>query len=842
MKNIIPFFARNRITLILLSCCLSGINTARAEDNDDYYFDPSLIRGNTLTNSALQTFNTRNAVPPGVYKVDLLINDQFIAQIPVTFKDDQDGKISACLTPEQIRLTGLKEEPALSGDTECYFPAAIGKNITSRFNNAELKLNLTIPQAMLSGNRQKRIPQESLDSGETMLFANYNANQYHVSYTDSRTRDMNSTYLSLNGGFNLGLWSFRQESQYNWSDSTGGKWNTSRRYIQRALYEIGSKLLIGEGFTSGNFLSGMGFKGVSLSTDERMLPDNERGYAPRIQGIANSNAKVTVWQGNQQIYSVTVAPGPFEINDLYSTNYAGDLRVEVTEADGSVNSFIVPFSAVPESVRPGSTKYSVTAGKTRFTGSNDNFSEVVIQHGLTNQVTLNAAGQVAKGYQAILLGGVHTNRFGAFSINATLSNAKLPGTTETGWRFHASYSKTFQPTDTSVTLSSYHYSTNGFRTLNDKLSADYFAGNTVSETDFRILRQRSRFDITLSQNLNQYGNLGLSASRENYHNSGEKNDQLQLSWSKIFDNRVAVNLSVARMTNASAADGFQPDSSVRSRKSQNFVSLGISMPLGDQRYSPNISFSANHTRGRNDYQTNLSGLTGTESQPISYGLSYISDDRLSQGTISGSLQTQLPVTNLRVSAAKAPDYRQASAGAQGSLVLHRGGLTAGPYLSDTFAIVEAKGAQGAKVVSGGTVSSSGYALVPSLIPYQYNAVMLSSEGIDTQAEISRPEQKVAPYSGAMLRIKYDTNAGQPVLITLLYAGGKAIPMGSQVLNENDQVLGMTGQANQLYFRADKPEGKLRIVWGDGPGNTCSTTYRLPDDKPVPLVSMALPCQ
>ena len=53
---------------------------------------------------------------------------------------------------------------------------------------------------------------------------------------------------------------------------------------------------------------------------------------------------------------------------------------------------------------------------------------------------------------------------------------------------------------------------------------------------------------------------------------------------------------------------------------------------------------------------------------------------------------------------------------------------------------------------------------------------------------------------------------------------------------------MTGQANQLYFRADKPEGQLRIVWGDGPGNSCTTTYRLPDDKPVPLVSMALPCQ
>ena len=125
MKHVIPFLTRNRITLVLLSCCLCDLNTGRAEDNDDYYFDPSLIRGNTLTNSALQTFNTRNAIPPGVYKVDLLVNDQFIAQTSVPFKEDKNGKISACLTPEQIRLTGLKEEPELSGNTECYFPDEI---------------------------------------------------------------------------------------------------------------------------------------------------------------------------------------------------------------------------------------------------------------------------------------------------------------------------------------------------------------------------------------------------------------------------------------------------------------------------------------------------------------------------------------------------------------------------------------------------------------------------------------------------------------------------------------------------------------------------------------------
>lgn len=69
MKHVIPFLTRNRITLVLLSCCLCDLNTVRAEDNNDYYFDPSLIRGNTLTNSALQTFNTRNAIPPGYIKL-----------------------------------------------------------------------------------------------------------------------------------------------------------------------------------------------------------------------------------------------------------------------------------------------------------------------------------------------------------------------------------------------------------------------------------------------------------------------------------------------------------------------------------------------------------------------------------------------------------------------------------------------------------------------------------------------------------------------------------------------------------------------------------------------------
>ena len=135
-------------------------------------------------------------------------------------------------------------------------------------------------------------------------------------------------------------------------------------------------MLLGEGFTDGHFFSGPGFRGIQLSSDDRMLPDSQRGYAPVVRGVAKSNARVTVLQGKSTLYETTVAPGPFAINDLYATNYAGDLTVVVTEADGSVSTFTVPFAAVPESIRPGQSRYSAIVGRSRYVGDNDLFSEV----------------------------------------------------------------------------------------------------------------------------------------------------------------------------------------------------------------------------------------------------------------------------------------------------------------------------------------------------------------------------------------------------------------------------------------------------------------------------------
>ncbi|EKT60236.1 fimbrial biogenesis outer membrane usher protein [Providencia burhodogranariea DSM 19968] len=816
---------------------------AHPVNNNDYYFESSLIKGNALSNSALDKFNySKNEIQAGNYNVEIYVNNVFRGISTVSFLENKNKEIRACLSLEQIAMLGLKKEiTQINGN--CLFSDEIEDNINYKFDFQQLRLNFVIPQSQLINLKSSFIQEDSLDSGESMLFTNYNINQYHVDYNNGAS-NIDSTYLNLTSGFNLGLWSYRQNSNYSHTSKIGGKWDTTRRYIQRGIYSIKSELLIGEGFTSGSILPGIGFKGIQLRSDDRMLPNSARGYAPRIQGIANSNAKVIVWQGENKIYETTVAPGPFVIDDLNSTNYAGDLRVEVVEANGSINSFTVPFSAVPESVRPGDTKYAVTVGESRYVGNNDKFSEFIIQHGLSNSITINLANQLASGYQGVTVGSVYTNQLGAFSVNTTFSNAKLPNNNkETGWKFHISYSKTFQPTNTSVALSSYHYSTNGFRSLSDTLEANRYADNGDNDWKNKIMRQRSRFDITINQDLNEYGNLGLSASREDYHNSNATNKQLQLTWSKVFSNGISLNLSIARMTNALANDLIYSGGEKGSDKKQTFTSLGLTIPLGSSKYSPDMTFSTTHTKGQSNYQTTVNGIIPTESQYINYGISYNADNQISDGTLSGTLQTQFPYANVQGTISRNNDYFQASGNAQGSVVVHKGGVTFGPYLSDTFAIIEAKGATGATVNNYNTkIDSFGYAIVPSLIPYQYNSVMLSSDGIDSKAEIKQPEKKVAPYSGIGIKLKYDIETGTPVLLTLLNKLKDGIPMGSQAFDKKGKLIGMVGQANQLYFRANSASGDIIVKWGESDNEQCEVNYKLPAHSDTPLISSVSICE
>lgn len=108
-----------------------------------------------------------------------------------------------------------------------------------------------------------------------------------------------------------------------------------------------------------------------------MLPDSLRGYAPVVRGVAATNARVEIRQNGYVIYSTNVAPGPFEIHDVYPHTNNGDLQVTVNEADGSHKTFSVAYSSVANMLREGIWNFQLTAGKYHTGG--DGYQPKLIQ-------------------------------------------------------------------------------------------------------------------------------------------------------------------------------------------------------------------------------------------------------------------------------------------------------------------------------------------------------------------------------------------------------------------------------------------------------------------------------
>jgi len=815
--------------MVSISGTQAAVNNSSSA-SDDYYFDPDLFRGGKFSHTSLTRLTQPNAVMPGKYKVDIYVNGQFLEQAEFDFVVQPDDSVKPCLTPEMLANLGLKvtrrPEEAADETPSCKTIEQAADGSSTYFDSSRLRLEVIIPQILMNKTPRGYVNPGELNAGHSLGFANYIANYYHVAYSNNSIGDKDSAWLSLTGGINAGEWQYRQISNLNWDKDTGSKWTNIRSYLQRPLPTLGSMLMMGQLITDGRFFSGLNYDGASLATDDRMLPDSQRGYAPVIRGMALTNAKVSVKQNGAEIYQTTVSPGAFEINDLYPTNYSGDLEVTVTEANGAVSYFVVPFSAVPESMRPGISRFSAEVGKTRDSGEDALFSDFIWQRGLTNSITANSGWRISEGYQSLLVGGVYSNSLGSFGMDITYSRADLPDAGYTdGWMGHIAWSKTFQPTRTTVSLAGYRYSTRGYRDLSDVLGLRHaWRRGDADDWQSSSYLQSSRFDVSVSQSLGQYGNIFLSGSTQNYRGGRDHDTQLQFGYSKSFAHGISMNMSVGRQLTGGYGD--------EDKKMETLTSLSFSIPLGAGPRAVDLSNSWTHSsQGGDQYQSSASGMLD-EAMTTNYNLSLTRDRENNQTTVGGNVQKRTSFATLGLNASQGDGYWQASGNAQGAFVAHSGGVTTGPYLGDTFALIEAKGAEGAKILSSQQtkIDANGYALVPAITPYRYNRITLDPEGMEGDAELVDSEKQIAPVAGAGVKVVFRTRTGTALLIRSRFKDGQPVPVGAEVFNEEGEVVGMAGQGGQIYVRTDKAEGNFIVRWGDSNSDSCRLPYRIPADK------------
>ncbi|WP_321959038.1 fimbria/pilus outer membrane usher protein [Burkholderia cenocepacia] len=787
-------------------------------------------------------YSRGNVVRAGAYSPDIYVNGDWIGRFEVPFKAAPNTvDAQPCFDQSMLDRIGVNLErlPADIRETLAQQGAClrIGEAIPDAsvgFDFNTLRLDLSIAQISLRRQARGYVAPDQWTAGVPVAMLGYNANVYNS--RASGGQGLTQGYVGVDGGFNFDRWHFRHSGSFNWDDRGSRHYENSATYVQRNLPSWSSQLVIGDSYTSGDLFDSTSFRGVRVFTDDRMLPESQRGFAPVVRGVANSNAKVTITQNGVKLYETTVAPGGFVIDDLYPTGYGGDLNVVVTEADGSTHSFSVPYAAVPRSLRPGQNRYSFTAGFVRnLEDSSPAFTQATWQRGFTNLLTGYGGVTVAQGYLSAMIGAVVNTSWGAFGADITHASTTVPGErTYSGQSVGVSFAKTVEATGTNIALAAYRYSTNGFFSLNDAMATrDQAKTNPGLKS---VYRQRNRASLTLSQQLGERGgSLSATASSVMYWDRPGSDVNFSVGYNNSF-RRIAYNISATRQRDAWG-------------KSSTLVYGGLSIPLGRNRPATLALNMNRDSRGSTQVMSSVSGSLGVDSN-VSYGLNvnHTAASGSSQTNGGGNITYRGSRGDLSGSASGSADYRQFSFGARGAVVAHPGGVTLSQSLSETFAIVRAEHAEGARVTnaSGVRVDGRGYAVVPYLTPFAMNDVTLDPKGLSTDVELKETSQRIAPLAGAVPLLVFKTEYGRSAVIHARQADGSPVPFGATVTDGAGKDIGIVGQAGKLLARGLADQGELNVQWEKDEGKAvCSLSYSLPVRKRAkgyqPLQSLDLPC-
>ena len=792
-------------------------------------FNPAFLQGGSQVD--VSRFSRGNPVLPGDYMVDLQINGKWMGRTSVRFIAQPDSDIALpCIDRALIGRIGLDFEKLSASaramlqkaqSAGCVDLKAMIPDAAVSFDLSQLRLDISVPQAAMLHKPRGYVGPEFWDSGVPSATLGYNLNAYR-----SATPELTTTvgHLDLTAGINFGSWHLRQRSSIQVTSDRPSSYQNIATYLAHDIPSIRSDLTVGDSFTDGAVFDSFGFRGASLASDDRMLPDSQFEYAPVVHGIARTNARIVVTQNGNTILETTVSPGAFEINDLYATGYGGDLHVTVYEADGSQDSFTLPYASVVQLLRPGVWRYTAVAGEVQqpsLTGT-ERFTQATLQHGFNSYLTGYTGTMGAQHYAAGQLGIAVNTVVGAVAADVAEARAAVTDTySSSGQSLRLSYSKLVSDTRTNITLATYRYSSNGYYSFSDAQSA-WHAARASSHPD-TVARARSQWLININQTLpGRWGNFYLTASVRAYWQLPGTTTQFQGGYTNHFrfgGTSLSYSISVARQNDAMTG---QPD---------NRVQANFSLPLGHSPHSPMLSTSFNQdtsggvrTRGG---QEAINGTWGENNQ-----LSYSASASQSSGANSFAANGQYRSTYASMSASlsEGSGYSQQSLGTTGGVVVHPGGITLANQMTDTIGIVEAIGAEGARVTNnvGTTINRSGYAVLPFLLPYRLNSINIDpDDAVSADVEFKSTRESIAPRLNSVVMIRFQTVGGRAILITAHVADGSVIPFGASVYDAQGSEVGLAGQDGGIYLRGIAETGTLTARWGDAPDEQCAFEYQLP---------------
>ncbi|MFL1548046.1 fimbria/pilus outer membrane usher protein [Pseudomonas sp. D47] len=816
---------------------LGSLGLTNFTQAEEYYFDPSALELREDQPSVdLSVFAAGNQAP-GTYRVDILVNNEFYESKSVEFVRSADGKVLVpCLTVADLKAMGIMTErfPVLAKTPDSAYVTDLGEyipNASARLSFNELVLKVSVPQASMKPIARNAVDPASWDQGMPALMMSYSANGSQASHNGV---DTDSTFLRLNSGLNIGAWRLRNNSTYSDSTSNRGEsnneggWENLDTYLQRDIHPLKSQFVLGDATSAGEVFDSIQFRGVQLYSDDNMLPDSMRGFAPVVRGIAQTDAQVTVRQNGYIIYQAQVAPGAFAISDLYPSASSGNLDVTIREADGSERTFVQPFSAVPIMQREGALKYSIASGRYRSQSPNiatPNFVQSSITYGLSSALTLYTGTQLADNYQSLLIGaGVGLGEWGSLSLDVTRANSILQDDSEhSGRSFRAQYAKDIFQSGTTFTLAGYRYSTEGFydfREVNELLAEE--------EEHWRSLyNKRSKVTVQISQSLEEFGSIYVTGLQQDY-------------WGRIGQERTLLAGYTGNYKGMTFGVTYGSTQSPNSERDQQ-VSFSVQVPLGSARSSTWARYQLNtDSDGRTSNEVGISG-TALKNNNLNYSASesYANQGRGNAGRASLDYKGRFGTVGAGYSYGN--DSQTLSYMLAGGVVAHPYGVTFAQPLGESSVLVRAPGANDVDLENQTGVSTDpwGYAVVPYVSAYRKNRVSLDPSSLSDDVDIGNFTQTAVPTRGAIVLAEFDTRVGGRALLTLNFRG-KSVPFGATVTvsqngKKNNSIVGGGGE---VYLSGLAEHGVVDVKWGEGASEKCSAEYQLSKSAPNQSTNIA----
>lgn len=780
-------------------------------------------------------FSQANYILPGQYHLSVHLNDQLLKEFDIRFQP-QPGKPESsvpCLTAEIVNELGLKPEafakvswwPSETG-VQCADLSAL-EGAEARGDLSTNALQINIPQAHLEYTDPNWVPPSRWDEGEPGLLLDYNLNtSASKPYQGQQTQD-----ASLNGtvGANAGPWRLRGDYQGSYSHTDGGEassqqnFDWSRIYLFRAIPRLQASLSLGENFLTSNLFDSWRYTGVSLNSDDRMLPPSLRGYAPEVTGIAKTNARVTVTQQGRVLYETTVPSGPFRIQDL-SSAVSGKLDVKVEEQDGSVQTFQVDTATIPYLTRPGMLQYKLASGRPSTYDHHAEgpvFTTGEFSWGISNGWSLYGGSIAAGDYNALAMGvGRDLYTLGALSVDITQSFAEIPGAEKRqGKSWRLSYSKRFDEMNSEITFAGYRFSERNYMSMGEYLDARYREASAGHNKELYTVTASKGFDVL---RLSTY----FTYSHQTYWDRAP-DDRFSLSASTYFDLGRLQNTSVTLSATRSQFMGQNDD----------VVYLSMSVPWGSSTVSYNTQYS-------NDRLEN----TASYSDRIDINNNY----RLSAGNSSGGSEASRSqasgyfthrgdiaevTANLGYSQNSYTSMGMSFTG--GATMTPKGAaLHAGGGNGSTRLMVDTDGVAGVPV-DGSRVHTNafGIGVVTDMGSYYRNSTSLDLNTMPDDIEASQSVVESALTEGAIGYRKFAVVQGAKAMAVISLADGSNPPFGATVTNAQGRELAVVADGGMAWLTGLKENETLDVNWNGGVQCQVVTPARL-----AALSQLLLPCK